>query len=105
MPILSLFYQESRKREEILPPSLNALEPIAQQIVSLPPSLRVALPASFALGALSMWGGSIAYKRYFKRIKNVEWITPDVYRRKQWLKGRVVRFVVRIVGCSTLLLT
>ncbi|KAH9990103.1 hypothetical protein BJV77DRAFT_1151171 [Russula vinacea] len=45
--------------------------------------------AAFLLGSATALGASSAYRRFFKRIKNAEWITPDVLRRKRWITGIV----------------
>jgi hypothetical protein len=33
------------------------------------------------------------YRRFFKRIKGAEWITPDLLERKRWITGIVTRCV------------
>ena len=50
--------------------------------------------AAFLLGSATALGASSAYRRFFKRIKNAEWITPDVLRRKRWITGIVTRYVL-----------
>jgi endonuclease YncB( thermonuclease family) len=44
---------------------------------------------AFLLGSATARGASAAYRRFFKRIKNAEWITPDVLRRRRWITGIV----------------
>jgi len=34
-------------------------------------------------------GASIIYRRFFKRIKNAEWVTPDMLGRRRWISGVV----------------
>ena len=53
--------------------------------------LAVALPTAFALGSLSTVVGASVYRRYFRRIKNAEWITPDVFQKRKWVKGYVTK--------------
>ncbi len=53
--------------------------------------LAVALPTAFALGSLSTVVGTSVYRRYFRRIKNAEWITPDVFQKRKWVKGYVTK--------------
>lgn len=69
----------------------DAYTSLASRVAALPAPTLAA--SAFAAGVLATLGVSFAYKRNFKRITNVEWITPDIYARKQWIKGRVVRFV------------
>jgi len=49
--------------------------------------------AAFLLGSATALGTSTVYRRFFKRIKNAEWITPDLLRRKRWITGVVTRCV------------
>ena len=48
---------------------------------------------SFLLGSASALGVSFVYRRFFKRIKDAEWITPDLVGRKRWITGIVTRWV------------
>lgn len=84
MPQWNPFYKE--KKNEALSDTL------AKHIAELPAPTLALYAASF--GVLATWGTTFAYRRYFRRIPNVDWITPDVYKRKQWIKGRVVRCVI-----------
>ncbi|KAI0319415.1 hypothetical protein OF83DRAFT_1162960 [Amylostereum chailletii] len=45
--------------------------------------------ATFFLGATTAATGTAAYRRYFRRIPNSEWMTPDVFAKKRWIKGYV----------------
>ena len=71
---------------------LNALIVKAKQETrNLPPYV---VPASaFAAGVLSIVGCRRIYVRNFRRITNSDWITPDVFKRKKWIKGVVTRCV------------
>lgn len=37
--------------------------------------------------------GVMGYQRYWKRIKNADYVTSELLRRKAWVKGIVTRFV------------
>ena len=54
---------------------------------------------AFLLGSATALGASAAYRRFFKRIKNAEWITPDVLRRRRWITGIVTRYVLWAPTC------
>ena len=58
------------------------------------PQHTLALGA-FAAGVTATLSTRAVYLRFFKRIPNGDWITPDVLRKRKWLKGRVVRYVQR----------
>jgi len=49
---------------------------------------------AFLLGSATALGASSVYRRFFKRIKSAEWITPDLLRRKRWITGVVTRCVL-----------
>lgn len=53
----------------------------------------VLAPSAFALGSVSTVVATILYARYFRRFPNGDWVTPDVFARKQWVKGVVTRQV------------
>lgn len=37
--------------------------------------------------------GAMGYRRYWKRIKNADYVTSELLRRRAWIKGIVTRFV------------
>ncbi|KAJ6577334.1 hypothetical protein B0H19DRAFT_1119223 [Mycena capillaripes] len=45
--------------------------------------------SAFALGSITTVSGAMVYRRYFRRIRNGDWITPDVFAKKRWVKGMV----------------
>jgi hypothetical protein len=45
--------------------------------------------SAFALGAVITTSGARVYRRYFRRLQNSDWITPDVFVKKRWVKGMV----------------
>ncbi|KAF7327493.1 TNase-like domain-containing protein [Mycena kentingensis (nom. inval.)] len=65
-------------KDEILARAKSSLD-------RLPPS-ALALSA-FTLGCASTATGAFVYRRYWRRIANADWITPDIQGR--WLKGHV----------------
>ncbi|KAI0283522.1 hypothetical protein BC826DRAFT_1059767 [Russula brevipes] len=44
---------------------------------------------AFLLGSATTLGASSVYRRFFKRIKNAGWVTPDLLERKRWITGVV----------------
>ncbi|KAK0483683.1 hypothetical protein IW261DRAFT_1464535 [Armillaria novae-zelandiae] len=56
---------------------------------------EVLVCSAFAIGAVTTFGGRRVYTRYFRRIQNGDWVTPDMIARKRWVKG-----VVTSVGDS-----
>lgn len=92
MCIWNPFYRPPPPKKESLIPSYDE---VTNRITSLPAPTLVL--SAFTLGLLSAWGTSFVYKRYFRRLKNVEWITPDMFQRKRWVKGRVTRFVLSCI--------
>ncbi|EMD32806.1 hypothetical protein CERSUDRAFT_143387 [Gelatoporia subvermispora B] len=74
-------------------PRASAPEPVAvtsaldARLASLPPHL-VALSA-FLLGGASALTARHAYARYFRRIPNSDWVTPDILAKRRWVKGYV----------------
>ncbi|KAA1467022.1 hypothetical protein DENSPDRAFT_831977 [Dentipellis sp. KUC8613] len=53
----------------------------------LPP--EALLVAAFVLGGATAIAAGAVYKRFFKRIPNSEWITPDILAHRRWIKGTV----------------
>jgi hypothetical protein len=46
---------------------------------------------SAVFGALTLYGGTRVYKGTFRRIQNVDWVTPNVLGGKRWVRGVVTR--------------
>ena len=44
---------------------------------------------AFTLGSVATLTASLAYTRYGRRLRNGEWITPDIFAKKRWIKGFV----------------
>jgi len=59
------------------------------QFQALPPS--VAVLTIFTLGSATAMSTVVAYKRFGRRIRNVDWVTPALLSRKRWIKGVVTR--------------
>ena len=62
------------------------------QFKDLPPSVVVL--ATFTLGSATAMSVAMIYKRFGRRIRNVDWVTPTLLNRKRWIKGVVTRSVV-----------
>lgn len=45
--------------------------------------------SGFFLGSVSTLGVTFVYRRYFRRLRTAEWVTPDILRRKRWVRGVV----------------
>ncbi|KAJ7178853.1 hypothetical protein C8R43DRAFT_974465 [Mycena crocata] len=79
------------------PVDWRAVEPPdeTQGILSRAKTQLDAIPApllavsALALGCLSTVSGTLVYRRYFRRMKNGDWVTPDVFAQKRWVKGMV----------------
>ncbi|KAJ7116344.1 nuclease [Mycena epipterygia] len=70
------------------PEKIQGLFSRAQSQLDAIPGPVLALSA-FALGSLTTASGTLVYRRYFRRLKNGDWVTPDVFANKRWVKGRV----------------
>lgn len=57
--------------------------------------------AIFIFGVALGTGGSFAWRRWLKRIRTAEWVTPDVLTRRRWLKGMVTRLVGICLVCGS----
>jgi hypothetical protein len=63
------------------------LEELQKKLESFPAPL-LAITA-FTVGSVTTVAATLAYTRYGRRLKNGEWITPDVFAKKRWIKGVV----------------
>jgi hypothetical protein len=54
--------------------------------------------ATFVLGSVSGISSIFLYKRFGRRVRNSEWVTPKLLTKKRWLKGVVTRLVRRFVS-------
>jgi hypothetical protein len=61
----------------------------AYELVSRPAAYLVL--SSFFLGSVSTLGATFVYRRYFRRLRTAEWVTPDILQRKRWVRGVVTR--------------
>lgn len=59
------------------------------QFKALPPSVVVL--ATFTLGSATAMSAAMIYKRFGRRIRNVDWVTPTLLSRRRWIKGVVTR--------------
>ncbi|KAJ4480981.1 hypothetical protein J3R30DRAFT_3462874 [Lentinula aciculospora] len=62
-------------------------EYVETKVSSIPSQFLVA--SAFAAGAITTIGASRIYGRYFRRIQNSDWITPEIFEKKRWIKGVV----------------
>ncbi|KAF5381914.1 hypothetical protein D9757_007538 [Collybiopsis confluens] len=60
---------------------------LKKQSSTIPPAILMV--SAFTVGAGTALGCSRIYVRYFKRIQNSDWLTPEVFQRKRWIKGFV----------------
>lgn len=67
---------------------------------SIPPQILVT--SAFAAGAITAIGVSRIYSRYFKRIQNSDWITPESFQKKRWIKGIVTRCELKPFKCCNI---
>ncbi|KZT25059.1 nuclease [Neolentinus lepideus HHB14362 ss-1] len=79
--------QVSKSSKPADPPSSLPSSLDFKQLTTLPPPL-LAL-ASFSLGSASALLAASVYRRYFRRIPNGDWVTPDIFRNRRWVKGVV----------------
>jgi hypothetical protein len=63
---------------------------VPERVRNLPPEIAITVALS---GAAAAYGGRYLYKRYFRRIQNSEYVTPNVLAKKQWIRGYVTRCV------------
>ncbi|KAJ7678561.1 hypothetical protein B0H17DRAFT_1078740 [Mycena rosella] len=82
----SISWPDWRKVEP--PEEIQGLVSRVQPKLNAIPAPVLALSA-FALGSLTTVSGTLVYRRYFRRLKNGDWVTPNVFTRKGWVKGRV----------------
>ncbi|THU80849.1 SNase-domain-containing protein [Dendrothele bispora CBS 962.96] len=68
-------------------PPLYKEEEVKERVTN--PNFQLGLATGAILGVVGGLAGHRIYARYFRRIQNSAWITPDILRRKQWIKGVV----------------
>lgn len=47
--------------------------------------------ATFSFGGVGVLSVIFLYTRFGKRIRNADWITPDLFAKKRWIRGIVTR--------------
>jgi hypothetical protein len=75
------------------PPKLQEYDLIVERLKDQaalipPPALVLSI---FALGSASTMIAAFVYRRFFRRLRTGDWITPDVFSKKKWIKGVVTR--------------
>jgi hypothetical protein len=44
----------------------------------------------FGLGGAAFFGSALVYRRYFRRFQTGDWIMPNHFAKKRWIKGQVL---------------
>jgi len=57
------------------------------------PNFQFGLAAGALIGVMGGLAGHRVYARYFRRIQNSDWITPDILAKKRRIKGVVTESV------------
>ncbi|KAF9813659.1 hypothetical protein IEO21_05430 [Rhodonia placenta] len=65
----------------------TAISELESAVFALPPHL-LALCA-LCIGSAGTISARYIYRRYWKRIPSAEWVTPDILKRRRWIKGYV----------------
>jgi hypothetical protein len=47
--------------------------------------------SAVAVGSVSTAAAAQVYRRYFRRLRAGNWVTPDLFEKKRWIKGFVTR--------------
>ena len=85
-----------RKKDSTSPNQPNHftafLNDARSQIKALP--LSVLVLATFTLGSATAMSAAMIYRRFGRRIRNVDWVTPTILNRKRWIKGVVTRSAI-----------
>lgn len=71
-------------------------KPISQKVKHSYDALLAQPPESLALAAFLLGSASTLavariHKRFYRRFPTSDWITPDVFARRRWIKGVVTR--------------
>lgn len=53
--------------------------------------VEVIILCAFGLGSLSTLIVTRLHARYVRRIPSVDWVTPDIFAKKRWIKGIVTK--------------
>lgn len=70
---------------------LSEIDGLKEEVEKISPPLAFAL---VALGSGATITTAFVYRRYFRRIRSGDWITPDVFAKRKWIKGVVTRYVI-----------
>ena len=83
------------RAEEVPPPPPNPrVDTLGSRIqgkLEAIPAPTLALSA-FLLGSFSTVTGVRIYTRYVRRLRNADWITPNIFAKTPWVKGRVTSY-------------
>ena len=84
-----------KDKDEVVTAVNNSVSSLRARIASLPTNVLVG--SAFVIGAASSLGAVRIHARFFRRIPNEFWVTPDILKRKIWIKGYVTRSVVYLL--------
>jgi hypothetical protein len=71
------------------PSEKGLVSELKEKIASTPaPVLALSV---FAVGSFTTVTSALVYRRYFRRIPTGDWVTPDVFSKRRWIKGVVTR--------------
>ena len=91
LPAMFTSWTSAKKEEEKKPPPSDVLTKLAHiQNVGRNDIIAFTLGAAVATVAAGL------RFRYLRRIPNADWVTPDIYLKKRWVKGIVTRYVCHI---------
>lgn len=54
---------------------------------------QVVAASAFVAGIATIGISHRIYRTQFRRIRNSDWVTPDILERKKWIRGVVTRCV------------
>ncbi|KAF9446578.1 staphylococcal nuclease [Macrolepiota fuliginosa MF-IS2] len=77
----------SKKDTQVTQEVKEDLRSLESQLNSIPPHVRTLI--SYGLVATGAVGSVFLHRRYVRRIKNADWVTPDLLAKKRWIRGVV----------------
>ena len=75
--------------ESPLPTAKGLVTEVKEKVASAP--TPILLLSALAIGSVSTAAAAQVYRRFFRRFPNGDWVTPDVFAKKRWIKGFVTR--------------
>ena len=83
--------KKQEKEDNLVNTIDDAFAQLVAQFEELP--TPVAAGIIFGLGSVATVSTVLIHKRYARRVRNSDWVTPTLLTRKRWLKGVVTRWV------------